>query len=48
LAGQIVVGVQDALNCAGDPLGTGRHNLKGLRGLASRTADAVLRDEPRE
>jgi hypothetical protein len=40
--------VQHVLDTTGDPLDTGRHNLKGLRGLASRTADAVLRDEPRE
>jgi hypothetical protein len=50
LAGQIVVTVQYVLNCSGDPLGTGRHNLEGLRGLANRlaaAADAALRDEPR-
>ncbi len=49
LAGEIATLVVYTLNCAGDPLGTGRHNLQGLHNLARRlatTADAALRDEP--
>jgi hypothetical protein len=36
LAGEIAVLVADMLNPTGDPLGTGRHNLATLRGLAAR------------
>jgi hypothetical protein len=49
LASQIVVGVHHTLTCAGDPLGTGRHNLTVLRDLATRLAglaEQALRDEP--
>jgi len=49
LAGEIAVLVAYILNTTGDPLGTGRHNLTTLRGLAMRLAklaDQALRDEP--
>jgi hypothetical protein len=39
LAGEIAVLVAFVLDTAGDPLGTGRHNLTVLRDLAARLAD---------
>lgn len=51
LAGEIALLVAYALNTSGNAGGTGRHNLTVLRQLVARlaeTAEAALRDEPRE